>query len=309
MKKTIRIVKDVNDRMGYLGGSSWGAALGVSTYKTPYDVYQDYIGNPREVAPETQEIFDMGHELEGFIADQAERIFGIRLRRSNFLYLCSDDRRLGCHPDRFVSGKPIGVEIKSSSAYDSGRWGAQDTDEIPYDYLLQCYSYMICCDSQEVWLFRFSNNRLTRYVIERPDQEKLDSIREMLSNLLDRFDRGEAPSPMDYDEASRIWGPKPGSIEADSDVASLVEQYKELNSEKSSIEKQMDGIKMELLKRMEDSNASSIYDAGTGKSLCSYSTVEKESFDSKRFLFDHPEYKDEYRKTTSYNQIRISTRR
>ncbi len=304
-QQLIKVKRDVDDRQGYLGGSSWGAALGMSVYKTPYDVAQEYIGNKKEVSEETQAIFDMGHELEGFIASQVERIYGLKLRRSNYLYISSRDNRLGCHPDRMVVGLNEAVEIKSSSAYDSGRWGADGTDEVPYDYLVQCYSYMECIGVEKVHLFRFSNNRITHYIVNRPDASVLDSIVEKLKRFMDNCDKGIMPAPESYSEACDIWEPKEGAVEADLDIHNLVQQYNALSAEAKDIDKQMDAIKLELLRKLNEAEASSAYDVATGSYLVTYTTTVRNSLDSKALQKDLPEIAEKYMKTTTYSQMRV----
>ena len=128
MPRTVK--RDVDDRKGVIGGSSLGATLGLSKYQSKHDVWLAWKGVEREVTKEQQEIFDMGHALEDFIAKQAEKKYGVKVKKTSFAYVHSQYDWLICHPDRLVvgkiDGKRVGMEIKSSSSYDD-RWGEVDT--------------------------------------------------------------------------------------------------------------------------------------------------------------------------------------
>ena len=200
MPRTVK--RDVADHKGVIGGSSLGATLGLSKYQSKHDVWLSWKGVEREVTKEQQEIFDMGHALEDFIAKQAEKKYGVKVKKTSFAYVHPQYDWLICHPDRLVvgkiDGKRIGMEIKSSSSYDD-RWGEVDTSEVPMDYLCQCHDYIMCDVCDEVWLIRFSNNRLTRYIIKK-DEELEEMILSQAAEELSKWERGEEPAIEDFDE-------------------------------------------------------------------------------------------------------------
>lgn len=300
----MRVKREVDDREYIIGSSSIGKWLGVSTYATPYDAYLEYIGKKPDPTPEQQERLDMGHALEDFIAHQAEKKYGIKLKRSNFAYSGPERPWLINHPDRLavgrIDGKRIAVEIKSSSAFDS-RWGDEGSDEIPMDYLCQCMGYYICgvpCD--EVWLIRFSNNRLTRYVI--PEDEKLkESILTALDEIKAKLDSGWAPDPNTYEEAARIFpASEEGTAkEASEGIAKSMERLKEINTEIKGLELEKDSIKAEVVTYLEGANLLTY----AGRTIAKYSKVETERFDSKSFRADHPQLYDAYLKKSSYMKL------
>ena len=114
MPRTVK--RDVNDHKGVIGGSSLGATLGLSNYQSKHDVWLSWKGVEREVTKEQQEIFDMGHALEDFIAKQAEKKYGVKVKKTSFAYVHPQYDWLICHPDRLIvgkiDGKRVGMEIK-----------------------------------------------------------------------------------------------------------------------------------------------------------------------------------------------------
>ena len=301
----IRIVRDVNDRKGIIGGSTIGAILGLSTYKSEYDAYLDYIGQPKEVTEAQQAIFDMGHELEGFIAKQIERVYDIKLKATKYAYVHPVCTQLICHPDRLVTGlvdgKRIGVEIKSSSAYDSKRWGDADSDEIPMDYLCQCHSYIMTNVCDEVWLFRFSNNRLTRYIISK-DEDIEDNILKQVITWIDKVDHGYVPQITDYRTATQVFNDDTeNDVEADGDITETVIEWREIQKEIKERELQADVLKAKIVEYMKDKK---VLKSKDGDKLATYSKMVRQTFDSKAFQKDYPEEYVKYAKETAYMVLR-----
>lgn len=302
--KPIRVKRDVNDRTGIIGGSSAGAALGVSTYKTPYDVYLDYMGMAPPVSPEQQEIFDMGHALEAFIAKRAEKKYGIKVKRDNFAYLNPRCEKIICHPDRIVvgriEGKTVGVEIKSSSAYDNKRWGKEDTDEVPYDYLIQCLLYMANNVCDEVWLIRFSNNRLSRYIIQKKEQLE-NQIVDSLIEWMNKVDSGWVPPIEDYKTAVEVFSEDPkGTMVADEMLENLIENWRNTSEQRKKLEDEEDTLKALIVSSMKGKN---VVISHTGDKLCKYIRVTQTKLDANKFKEDDPELFKAYQVESSYMKL------
>lgn len=301
---TMRISRKVKDRAGIIGCSAIGAWLGVSTYSTPYDAYLEYKGQKPEPDAATQERLDMGTALEDFIAKQAERKWGIKLRRTAAY---ADPKRpwLICHPDRLVEGlvdgSRIAVEIKSSSAYDR-RWGDEGSDQIPMDYLCQCMGYYLCtvpCD--EVWLIRFSNNRLTRYIIGK-DRNLMEGIASQLDCIFARLEKGWVPSPSSYEEASRLYSSvTPDSMEATDEVYRDIERLEHIKGQIKDLKASEDEYKARIVSYMAG-HSSLFY---RGQQVARYSLVEQQRLDTKRLKADHPDLFEEYSTSSSYTKLTI----
>lgn len=305
--KVQKIKRDVNDRQGIIGGSSIGAILGLSTYKSEHDAWEDFTGVEKPPVDEkTQEIFDMGHELEGFIAKQTERIFNVKLKVSNFAYVHPQYDWLICHPDRImvgkVDGETIGVEIKSSSVYDNGRWGDADTSEIPMDYLCQCHSYIMCGVCDKVWLIRFSNNRLTRYIIEK-DEETEDIILSQLVAWVDKVNSGWEPAFTDYKEACiKFKGATDDELEATEEIDKIVSELRKVQAVEKEAKTKGDALKAKVVSYIGDSKKK--YLMYRGKKLGSFYLTEYPKVDEKALKEAEPKIYNKYAKTVSFMQFR-----
>ncbi len=305
----IKVKRDVNDRKGIIGGSSIGAILGLSTYKSEYEAWEDFTGVEKPpVDDETQERFDMGHELEGFIAKQTERVYGVKLKASNFAYVHPQYSWLICHPDRIMVGKvndkTIGVEIKSSSAFDSNRWGDADTSQVPMDYLCQCHSYMMCGVCDEVWLIRFSNNRLTRYIVEK-DEEMQDMILSRLVDWVNKVKNGYIPVMTSLEQIKKAYNrPTEGIKEATDEIAEVVAKLRNSNAVKKRIDDEIDELKAKITLFMgEEAKRELMYN---GKKIGSWYQTSRTSVDSKTLEAEQPDIYNKYSKTISYMVFKAS---
>lgn len=301
MPRTVK--RAVDDHKGVIGGSSLGATLGLSKYQSKHDVWLAWKGVEREVTKEQQEIFDMGHALENFIAKQAEKKYGVKVKKTSFAYVHPKYDWLICHPDRLVvgkiDGKRIGMEIKSSSSYDD-RWGEVDTSEVPMDYLCQCHDYIMCDVCDEVWLIRFSNNRLTRYIIKK-DEELEEMILSQAAEELSKWERGEEPVIEDYDEARSYYnGPTEGDVEADDEILKAFEELKEIKNSKKQMDDRADELKAKVISFMKDKER--VVDH-FGKKLFTYKRYETTSFDKDALKDDYPALYEHYVKKSSYMRL------
>ena len=301
MPRTVK--RDVDDRKGVIGGSSLGATLGLSKYQSKHDVWLAWKGVEREVTKEQQEIFDMGHALEDFIAKQAEKKYGVKVKKTSLTYVHPQYDWLICHPDRLIvgkiDGKRVGMEIKSSSSYDD-RWGEVDTSEVPMDYLCQCHDYIMCDVCDVVWLIRFSNNRLTRYIITK-DEELEEMILSQAAEELSKWERGEEPAIEDYDEARSYYNePTEGDVEADDEILKAFEELKEIKNSKKQMDDRADELKAKVISFMKDKER--VVDH-FGKKLFTYKRYETTSFDKDALKDDYPALYELYVKKSSYMRL------
>lgn len=142
-------VKELKERQKGLGGSDMAALLGVSPYKTPYELYiEKTIEDPLRIQKETESM-QWGHLLEGVLAKRYEEETGLKTKRcgravhpQHSLFFAS--------PDRLVKGLKKGLEIKNVGSPEQIRlWGAEGTHLIPEHYYPQIAQYMFVYDYEE----------------------------------------------------------------------------------------------------------------------------------------------------------------
>jgi putative phage-type endonuclease len=131
--------KQREERKLGIGGSDMPIILGLSNYKTPYQLYLEKIGeveNDGEMTPYQY----WGHQLEGIIRDEFSK-------RNNVVVETPDS----CvHPfydflrgnlDGFIPSWNAILEVKCSAGFMAHEWGEDGSDIIPMQYLVQVAHY------------------------------------------------------------------------------------------------------------------------------------------------------------------------
>jgi putative phage-type endonuclease len=139
---------------------------------------------------------DLGLLLEPVVTTLYERRTG---------RTCFDPKRLVQHPhhdcligspDRLIVGERRGLEIKTAG-YRDDQWGAEGTDQVPVDYLLQCVHYMAVCDI-DVWdlaVLFLGQREFALYTIRRDRELEREIIEKLVAWWELRIVRGVEPDP------------------------------------------------------------------------------------------------------------------
>ena len=109
-----------------IGGSDAGAICGLNPYVSPMGVYLDKIST--ETTDLDNEAMRQGRDLEEYVARRFTEAIGLKVRKSNMMYVNSRYPFMLADVDRLVVGEDAGLEWKDG--------------EIPPHYVIQCYHYM-----------------------------------------------------------------------------------------------------------------------------------------------------------------------
>lgn len=123
------------DRHTYIGASDIGVIMGVSPFKTPFELWCE---KTQKIKPENLDEKDsvrMGKVLEEFVAQEYAYRNNVAVRRAPKVYVHPDYPFFKAHADRLVTGTEKGLECKTTSEYNKDKWDGAD---IPESYILQC---------------------------------------------------------------------------------------------------------------------------------------------------------------------------
>jgi putative phage-type endonuclease len=200
-----------------IGGSEVAAILGLSPWKTPYDIwmvktgFETHDGPPLEL---TNEAVWWGKTLEAAIRQRYTLETGIAVVADADIAPIFPERSLVLenhtivkHPDTpYFLGSPdgiaalgtnsYGVEIKLCG-YQNEDWGAPYTDVVPINYYLQSMWYMIVT-GLDVWdiAVLFSGTRLVIFRIHY-NKEIADPICEALNDFWQKYVATKIAPPID----------------------------------------------------------------------------------------------------------------
>jgi len=143
-------------RKNSLGSSDMAAVMGLSPWRTAYDVWLEKTGQLEEQAPNAS--MEAGTMFEQGVLRYAEEQLGPIIR--NQRRTCKD-APLAANIDALVVADGRAVEAKTAGLFGplTGHWGEAGTDDFPAPYIIQCYVHMICCDSDFCHLAAFLGGR------------------------------------------------------------------------------------------------------------------------------------------------------
>lgn len=133
----------LGDRTKYLGATDVAAVLGLSPWRTPYEVWAEKTG--RLEARPASEAMDAGLRLETVVLAWAERTLGPICPGGE---VALPGTPIVCHPDaRTREGQPVEAKTSGIVGPLHGEWGEEGTDDIPAVYVVQALVQLAACDA------------------------------------------------------------------------------------------------------------------------------------------------------------------
>lgn len=232
-----------------IGASEAAAAIGLSPYKTPIDLWLEKTSTE----PPNRDWYKPGKPayfgtlIEDVIADTYAAIHDVKLRRTHTLAHPTYDFILAT-PDREIVGQKKLLECKASSPWRSD-WGEEYTDEIPTEYVVQCHQQMAVrgwvdngCD---IAVFKSITDYREYHVPF--DYEFWDIIVSKLRQFWDCVQNNERPEIMTvadinsmypFESGEQLLAHK-GDIDDMRELVELRETYKSLENQKKKLENEL----------------------------------------------------------------------
>ena len=174
------------DRRTYLGGSDMAAALGMSKYKTPFQLWQEKTGRCH-AQTETKQMI-RGTKLEPIVRDLVAQSFekindlsvihNVRISDKNLPFISGELDGVA-----FIGKSPIVLEYKTASVHTMKNFGEEYTNQIPIEYIIQCQTYMYLANSSKAFVGVYFIDDDVHW----PDLEKIIDSGKMTHNEIARF--------------------------------------------------------------------------------------------------------------------------
>jgi putative phage-type endonuclease len=274
-----------------IGGSDAAAALGLSKYKSPFQLYLEKIGEIDE--PEQEKpVLARGKRFEPVLRQMYTEQTG---REVNQFFKPIQSAVI---PFMFVTPDGIADEdryLEIKTARHRSEWGEPGTDEIPQEYLIQVQHGLFVTGLQVADVFvAFSLDDIELYEV-RADKELQDLIIEGEREFWNHVKTLNPPEITNYEDViARYRRSSRKAIEASLEIerlANLLKRQKERIKLEEDEEKK---IKAELMKFMGEHDT--LLDH-KGKPLITWKqTKERQEFDEAKFKAAHPELWGEFLK-------------
>ncbi len=230
------MISTQHDRTAFIGGSDVSAILGVSPWKSQFQLYQEKIGAfCEEITREKQRLFDRGHRWEPVVVEMLvdelmDRGHDVQIIDRNARYQDPEFPFLACELDLelLIDGEEHNAEIKTVSPFAAKAWGEQDTDEIPLYYAAQVmHGLMVKPRKRAIVAALIGVDDLRLHQVER-DEETIAAIRAKEVEFWRRVQERDAPEPTTADDVKWLYARDGGIVmEADEELVRLCEEIRQ----------------------------------------------------------------------------------
>lgn len=241
----------MSNRNQGLGASDAAAAVGLSKWKTPYQLWQEKLGQAANDDDNEALHLEMGKVLEPVAIARFERKEKLTVTDRQ---LQVQDPTWGVRwvtLDGRASDGGI-VEAKSVGFADPREWGDEFEDAaVPMQYLLQAQHALACTGATHAWLPVIVLNRQFRvYRIQR-DEELIGMLTEKERAFWQHVVDRTPPPPISVEDAYEQWPQDSGtSIKATAEVIASVEGFNLAKAKVKAAEMDVDMHKADIAKFM-----------------------------------------------------------
>ena len=314
-----------------IGGSDVAAALGLSPWRTPVELWQDKRGEG-EPQPATDSMH-FGTILEDIVAKEFQERTGMKVQRVNYTFADGDDDWMRANIDRAIvnpdisgnvravkdpqAGKPFIttdaiLECKTASAFSAALWGDSQEDEIKAGKIVTEHRIPLYYETQVQWYMRLTGvpvcyvavliggNDFRMYRIDRNEEAITAIVEKCRVFWFDYVKAGVAPEPMDIDDIRHLYRREVGPmVEASVAAAVAIGEYRNLKGQAETIKKQMDAVATQIAGFIGE-NEGLLLD---GKKAVTFKAQSRTTFDGKKLKADDPELWIKYVGQTAQSRV------
>ena len=258
-------------RRAGIGGSDLAAVLGLSPYKTPFQIWREKTGrDDLEPTPEQAERMHWGTVLESVVANHYAEVSGRTIQRINATLVHREHPCIIGHLDRVtvtpgsrarwdakagrVLGADLVLEVKTASAYalrsdgaeDAAGWGIAGTDQVPQHYWLQVQHYMGISGLETADLaVLFGGQTFRTYTIGADRALLAEMLAQAAAWWQAHVVADMPPQPTTEAEAKLAWARhrEGASVSATAEVAAAVAELRALREQMAALEGQEQALR------------------------------------------------------------------
>src|ERR1051325_7323749 len=232
-----------------LGSSDAPAILGVSRWKTQLHVQVEKLSG--EPTQEEKDITRLGLIMEPVIMQLYADRTGVKPRRVRQVLHSKEYPFMLAHIDAKAGAMPL--EIKHVLFPQPGEWGAEGSDEVREEYLIQTHHQMFVTETDCVEIPVLMFGKLRIYVAKRSER-LMSHLVETEKEFWQRHIIKQEPVSPDFEHPAtlplirKLYGVDEGKqIELGAEFLPLVGLYQEICRKNTEDKKRIDSIKAELL--------------------------------------------------------------
>lgn len=256
-----------------LGCSNIAQALGLSRWGTAYALWEQYVGRAERPSISNHLRVALGEPMEEVLRPFVAEKLGRELRRDRREYLHPNLPLIG-HVDYRASAlngepRPV-VDMKTSLGWGAkNRFGADGTDEVDVDVLLQMQGYLLLTGAETAYVAALVPGPELKIYTIRADRELHQLICAGIESFWWHVQNDMPPDPATLDDAARRW-PQAligQTVTADADTQATAAELRRIRAEIRDLERIADQHELALKAAIGEAEALLGAD---GKPLCTW---------------------------------------
>ena len=247
------------DRSKFIGGSDAAAILGVSKWKTPFQLYQEKIGAfVEESSPMRDRVLNRGKRWEPVVVEMLvdelqARGHDVEILARNERYQDAEHPFLACELDLElrIDGEEVNGEMKTVHPFAAKDWGEPETDEIPIYYAAQVmHGLMIKPRRRAIVAALIGADDLRIHFIDR-DDETIAGMRPREIEFWQRVQERNPPEPTTPEDVKWLYQRDGGTaIEANDELALICQRLKDMKADAKNLDGQIELVAAQIKARM-----------------------------------------------------------
>lgn len=292
---------DLSDRRTFIGGSDAPVIIGLSSWKSPYELYLEKTGQAPQPDLSEVERVQWGVLLEDVVAKEFARRQEVKIQRVNQRQVSKKYPWMVAQIDRRIVGGGF-LEVKTTDISQSPQWGPEDTEEIPPTYYTQVqHQLMVTGQEFSKVAVLIGGNRMKTYTIGR-NEEFIDALEKAEVLFWQQVQTMTPPEPISPDEAALRWSrTKEAPVEGTPLHGALAAQYVAIGEEIKQKEAEQDSIKLALQKVLQDLGDTLMVN---GRAVVSWKNQVSNRLDTTALKTDLPDVAAKYTKPTESRVFR-----
>jgi putative phage-type endonuclease len=245
-----------------LGGSDAAAALGISPWRTPYDLWLEKTGQSDVMTLTATEPMRWGVLLEPVIRAEYSRRTGRGFLVQQEMLRHPSHSWMIAHLDGTVYDPTTPRILEVKTARDGRGWGEPGSDEIPLHYLVQVHHYLIVSGAEIADLAVLIGGSDFRIYQIHADAAIAEQLVEREAEFWRQVERREPPDPVNLHDAVSRWGRLliEGAVEADQFEIDAIESLRRFREQRKALDEAEENAKLIVMQALGE-NGDTLVDA------------------------------------------------
>lgn len=304
------------NRHGFLGGSDIAVILGLSPWKTPYELWEEKLGMEYETEDSAAKlkVLNRGKRLEPVVMEMLQEEYDLTICNRNAVYRDGEFDWMRAEIDfEYSYSELVGNgDVKTVHPYAAKDWGETLTDEVPTYYVAQFQWGMMITGAQVCAVAALIGaDDLRLYYVHR-DDEIIAMLREKALEWWSAFVIAEVPPPMTTAaDADRMLKKFSGvTVVAPLEVMQAIRRLKGVKAAEKRLEAKRDAfetlVKITLAKAVKsETGGKYLLVDDAGKPLASWNPQSASRVSAEKVKELYPDILDEVTKTSTFRVLRL----